>query len=174
MTRIPYSRKTELVEARVKQIRGRTDDAIEAFKRDGGGMLGDKNPPANVRLEKYWQSVTLPDGSIDMHDVSLIMPDAQGRYVTELLLRNGVSSDVPHSPVWLNFLRIDGMFTEKAKDFVRLNEADLKRREQGGGSEPVTSGAGFSPPQMAAAVPAQPPAGGGAGGYCPPQPGMMP
>ncbi len=136
-------------------------------------MIGDKKLAPDPRLNAYWQSVTLPDGMIDMHDVSLIMPDDKGRFVTETLIRNGLSTDMPHSPTWVNFLRIPDMFTEKAKDFVKLVQADEERKAKEGPNEvpppPVTSGAGVSPPQMAAPVAPQPQAGGSAPGYGPPQ-----
>ncbi len=166
MTRIDFARKTHLVEERVKLIRANADRAIAEFKRDGGGMLGDKEPAPDARLNAYWQSVTLPDGSIDMHDVALIMPDEQGRFVTEILLRNGVSQDAPHSPTWQNFLRIEGMFTEKAKDFVRLVKADEERKsKEPASAETVPSSAGLPPPQMVASGSPQPQAGSSPPGY---------
>ncbi len=175
MTRIPASRKTQLVEDRAKQIRANSAREIAQFKADGGGMIGDKKLAPDPRLNAYWQSVTLPDGSIDMHDVSLIMPDEQGRFVTELQIRNGLSTDMPHSPTWVNFLRIPDMFTEKARDFVHLNQLDVERQKhevaQGSpqGPAPLSPGLGPPVPVAATAGPPQPNGGGSPLGYGAPQ-----
>ena len=172
MTHITYERKTELVEEVVKESRRKGDMMIAEFKAEGGGFLGDKKLAPNPRLEAYWQSITLPDGNINWHDLALIMDPG-----TEVKLRTGVDTDGPQMPTWINFLRIPDMFTEKARDFVRLNEIDQERQQREGPDEipstPVTSGAGLPPPQMAAPVAPQPPAGGGAAGYGNPGPGMM-
>ncbi len=173
---IPYDRKTEIVEERVEASLERSAKLVAIYKAQGG-FLGDKEPPPDVRLNRYWLSITLPDGSIDAHDMALIMDEH-----TELKLRTGVDVDGPHSTVWLNYLRIPGMFTENAKDFVRLNQADVERRKKEGsnevlptpGTEPTLAANGEAFPSSAPPlVASSPPGGSGNGGYLPPQPGMM-
>ena len=171
--------QTEITEDVVKELRAMSDEGIAEFKKAGGGMIGDKEPTPEARLNGYWQSVTGPDGMPDMHDVALIMPDEHGRFVSETLIRQGLS-DGPHSPTWLNYLRIEGMFTEKAKDFVHLNQLDQERNAREGpsvavpevahqGNAPYAPSAGPPVPVAAAAGPPQPNYGGGAGSYGPPQ-----
>ncbi len=131
-------------------------------------------PQAALHLGREDQA---PNTIGDMHDVALIMPDEHGRYVSETLIRQGLS-DGPHSPTWLNYLRIEGMFTEKAKDFVHLNQMDQERNAREGPSSAIPPSPGQEPPSFApgasapipvapAAGPPQSNGGGGAGSYGP-------
>ncbi len=171
MSDFAFDEKTQITEDVLKEIRGYADDLIAEFKKDGGGVVGDKQLAPDPRLNAYWQSVTLPDGMIDMHDVALIMPDEQGRFVYEVQIRNGLSTDMPHSPTWVNYLRIPDMFTEKAKDFVRLVKADEERKSKEPNALPEATAQGNAPfapspgPPVPVAAALGSPQPNGGGGY---------
>lgn len=166
MSRVPFPTQTKIAERRVKEKLAIGMRLFEQIRKEGG-FIGDTLPPGPERLDNYWAITTV------FSDIALIMdPNA------EKLIRAGLSP-APQSPGWANYLRIPGLFTERAKDFVALNERFQDRYKQGGTNEvapspappsqPLPSGAGVSLPMAPAPGPPQPGVGSGVGGYGAPQ-----
>lgn len=152
-------RKTAIVEARVDRMLKRAIERAKAYNGDGA-MMGDIHQPDRKRWDMYWAATP------NLSDIELITDPGY-----ETRVRNALDRQ-PVNPFWLNQLRIPGLFTATARDFMRVNEKAIKlgwinemAPSTSPASTPIAAGGGLPLPQTPASSTPQPEAGGGGGGY---------
>lgn len=113
-------RETQIADEEIQRSLEDENRLVRELSKEG--LIGDVHLPAPERLDRYW--LLTPN----LTDVPLLAAAAEFPQIEELM-RSG-EAPMPVNPHWQNLMREPGLFTEQAKDFIRLNAQYEGRYDQ--------------------------------------------